>query len=257
MNTIISIIFVLWLLFSFIKYLSIFWEHIYWPIKYGRRYHEEIVKNNIEEANRLYNRKRKGFGDHFNQKLFPFNLLFGIIYSYQFVFMINSIIIGLSIYVKLFKANIILLIIIYLLIGLFILTLGRIVSYFYLGIYAFMDLIHLSLEDDCNKKINILQRNYFVFFADLVVIILSFAFMYLGVNYYYIDGFKNVNLCILWQIIDFIYFSIATITTTGYGDIVPKTECFLGKALISTQMLFSFLYLMIILQLISITYKNE
>ncbi len=259
MITIYKLAIACWFIFSFFKYVSIIWTHIYWPLKYGREYYKFIYRENFDkniiiEANKLYFRSRKGFGDYFSKLPQPFNLLLKVFYSYPFVYLINPLLIGLLVYLELIDKNILLMIILFLLIGLFILAIQRIISYFCLGIVSYVDLIELSDGDIYDFNLKVLHRNFITFFIDIILIVITFAFIYFGIHQYYCKGgFENINSNHLKQVIDFIYFSIATITTTGYGDIVPKKDCVLTKTFVSTQMIFSFLYVIIILQLISIT----
>jgi predicted membrane protein len=82
-------------------------------------------------------------------------------------------------------------------------------------------------------------KNHIKFFFKNIVLILIFsciyfiAFKYLDNSYYFSDKMKEKEI----SFIDFLFFSICTQTTIGFGNIVPRHN--LTKILISLQLLIS------------------
>ena len=76
--------------------------------------------------------------------------------------------------------------------------------------------------------------NYFVNNIFLLSIFRNFiAFKYIDNSYYFSDEMKEKKV----SFIDFLFFSICTQTTIGFGNIVPRHD--LIKILISLQLLIS------------------
>jgi hypothetical protein len=82
-----------------------------------------------------------------------------------------------------------------------------------------------------NTHIKFLLRN--ILFILIFAIIYFFAFKYIDNSYYFADNIKEKKV----SFIDFLFFSISTQTTIGFGNIVPRHD--LIKVIISLQLLLS------------------
>lgn len=75
------------------------------------------------------------------------------------------------------------------------------------------------------SKINLLQKFLARFFSTFIILILGYAFIYLGlqkiINPCFIFGAEQQGLTAPVSILDFVYYSAITIATVGYGDIYP------------------------------------
>ena len=84
-----------------------------------------------------------------------------------------------------------------------------------------------------------IKDNHIKFFLRNIILILIFsciyfiAFKYIDNSYYFSDEMKEKKV----SFIDFLFFSICTQTTIGFGNIVPRHD--LIKILISLQLLIS------------------
>jgi hypothetical protein len=65
--------------------------------------------------------------------------------------------------------------------------------------------------------------------------------------YYVLSIYEAFNLSL--NLMDGLYFSIVTITTTGFGDLTPKTR--LAKAFVSTEILFGVAYAVLIFSVLA------
>ena len=83
------------------------------------------------------------------------------------------------------------------------------------------------------------KENHIKFFLRNIVLIFIFsciyfiAFKYVDNSYYFSDKMKEKEI----SFVDFLFFSICTQTTIGFGNIVPRHD--LIKVLISLQLLIS------------------
>lgn len=82
-----------------------------------------------------------------------------------------------------------------------------------------------------NKHVQFFLRN--ILFILIFSIIYYFAFKYIDNSYYFADNIKQKEI----SFIDFLFFSISTQTTIGFGNIVPRHD--LIKIIISIQLLLS------------------
>jgi hypothetical protein len=91
----------------------------------------------------------------------------------------------------------------------------------------------------------------FAFFISTVLI--SIQIFILPIPYCYIEGSRELNTSIAnekWNYLNCVYFCVATVVTTGFGDYAPKTD--LGRLYI---MLYSFIGLLVYGFLITFTGK--
>ena len=82
-----------------------------------------------------------------------------------------------------------------------------------------------------SKHIRFILRNLIIIL--IFSIIYFFAFKYLDNSYYFSDKMKEKEI----SFIDFLFFSICTQTTIGFGNIVPRHN--LIKIIISIQLILS------------------
>ncbi len=111
----------------------------------------------------------------------------------------------------------------------------------------------------CHKFIDISLRPYSRVNAHFCVslifaIVMNFAFLYSKIYLYLPESFAGVSTTSPFdQSIDFIYFSIVTFATVGYGDVMPQTSW--AKIAVSAEILVAFLIVFVSVSLFS--KKNE
>ncbi|MCU7804180.1 MAG: potassium channel family protein [Candidatus Thiodiazotropha sp. (ex Lucinoma borealis)] len=96
----------------------------------------------------------------------------------------------------------------------------------------------------------IMKRIGIALILRFAVIWVGFAGVYYNINEQQIDSFTGMN-----EFIDALYFSLVTITTTGYGEILPTS--ILSKLLVLCQMALSWLLLLVMLFHYGATVTNE
>lgn len=251
--------------FAALKYISMIINSIIWPVKYGKKYSQflkatKITPCDIYLARVRYGRTQLGFGKLFLQCKYPLNKILLFLYRFPVLFIIIAISIGIFSYLDFGEVKVIILIIL-LLIGLFVQVSARIITRIFLGKLAdFDESVNVRIPApivDNNWIKNAPQRFFILFLVDILVFLFSFSFIYFGINYYYSgkicgQAFTGIDNPIgFFQWIDFVFFSLATFTTTGFGDIAAKAGCTLARTIIGIQMFLGFLYVVALLQLFS------
>ncbi|ODS39868.1 hypothetical protein BEH94_00100 [Candidatus Altiarchaeales archaeon WOR_SM1_SCG] len=107
-------------------------------------------------------------------------------------------------------------------------------------LYAYMD------SDLVNRICN------FIFTYSFIILVFGTSFHILCVFDY--DSFDPMNKNEELDYLDFVYFSVVTITTLGYGDISP--ESLIGKFLVSVEVLVSILILLVYLSYVMSKYNK-
>jgi|SaaInlStandDraft_1057018.scaffolds.fasta_scaffold124128_2 hypothetical protein len=106
-------------------------------------------------------------------------------------------------------------------------------------IIALVTFKHLSkLVKECYS----FERLFAVFGLLIIITILSFATDYSCLFEYQqsaFSGLSNHSFSYLKEVPDFIYFSITTFATVGYGDIIPVSS--IAKILVTLEIFLSFL----------------
>ncbi len=108
-----------------------------------------------------------------------------------------------------------------------------------------------------NASIKILSRN--TFFIIAIILFIAIIFIY-GISYHILPYDNNNHILMNKQIAnplsfgDSMYFSIATITTLGYGDIVPFGNF---KWITAIEALSGFIYIALTLHLFSLLPKKS
>ena len=97
------------------------------------------------------------------------------------------------------------------------------------------------------------RRAFILYLIDILIFIFAFSFIYFGLNYCCNGkGFAGVyNQIGFRQWIDFIYFTLVTFTTTGFGDILPNSDFIWDiwvKIMVGMQMFLGFLYVVGLIQ---------
>ena len=67
-----------------------------------------------------------------------------------------------------------------------------------------------------------------------IIILFSLIYYFIG-NDNFILNYSNNNINNKFNYFDYLYFSVVTSSTTGYGDIIPSTK--LARILVTTQIL--------------------
>ena len=67
-----------------------------------------------------------------------------------------------------------------------------------------------------------------------IIILFSLIYYFIG-NDNFILNYSNNNIINKFNFFDYLYFSVVTSSTTGYGDIIPSTK--LARILVTTQIL--------------------
>jgi hypothetical protein len=73
--------------------------------------------------------------------------------------------------------------------------------------------------------------------------------------YYWMSKVNPISFSEPLSVLDSIYFSVVTTTTTGYGDILPKSDC--AKVICIGEMLFGFCFIIIVLQTMMTLWQRE
>lgn len=97
----------------------------------------------------------------------------------------------------------------------------------------------LKNEVENFSKINLLQKFLGRFFSTFIILILGYAFIYLGLQKItgscFVSSAEQQGLATFGSILDFVYYSAITIATVGYGDIYPVHP--FARAFVLTEVL--------------------
>jgi hypothetical protein len=85
-----------------------------------------------------------------------------------------------------------------------------------------------------------------------VGIIVSYATIYCGLQYYFQGKAFAISNPSNFRYFDFLYYSLISITTVGYGDILPAT--WLAKLFVMTEILFGMGYVLLLFTLLITVY---
>lgn len=99
-------------------------------------------------------------------------------------------------------------------------------------------------ERSGSRSITTAQDFVFLFGRLFVVLILSYAAVFCALDRASAHHFAGLNKD-SWRKLDMIYFSIVTVATVGYGDILPKTS--LARALVSSEIMAAFFFFILFL----------
>lgn len=113
--------------------------------------------------------------------------------------------------------------------------------------------IYLLVSHTIKKLDKLIENNHsfdhmlLLLGAIITIIIISFALDYLCISEIYPNAFSGVNAeqSLYLRFINFLYFSIVTYTTVGYGDIIPITM--VAKLITVLEMMSAFIVIVFII----------
>ena len=110
-------------------------------------------------------------------------------------------------------------------------------------LFLLIDIIELSLLWLVKRQFS---KAGILIAISLIQIIVLFAIVYAGIFALDISSFRGISLRSPYSLlIDFVYFSVVTFTTLGYGDIAPVSEA--AKIAVMIEALFFVIYISIFL----------
>ena len=241
---------------------------ILWNIKYGQAYYNFLNGNILNEytfktAKIKYNRNYIGLGKWILRKKNIFTI--SIYYIYRFP--VLSCLVSLNIpFFILFKPDnkYIITLICLIILCLYTQIVLRYTGRLYLGKFADIDeSVYAGIPLDIINQywLNSLafRRTIFLFIVDILILLFCYSSIYLRLQNIY-DG--NALLAAegklgLNQWIDMVYFTITAFSTTGFGDIHANKQFVLVRYIIGIQIFFSFLHIVGLVFLLSLTTRAE